>query len=358
MNKNLIFSLFILISLSILILLFYNLTRIFFEPLFWATTISLLTYPLYRKLNSLLKNRSNLSSLLMTLLVTCVLLIPIIFITINLGIEAFDIYETTRDKGEFAHLKENIEKYLKQNDINDILPENLVKQLETKFNMEEIKLSTIISKPIIIISNKIVELIKNALANTYIFALNFVLTIFSLFFFFRDGRKFTTYLLSIIPMNNDEKIRIFTIFSETIHGIALGSLLIAAIQGLLVGLIFLILNIPYPVFAGSISFVLSILPLVGAALVWLPFAIYYLVIGSYIKGLILLVFGAVVISSVDNLIRPIIIGSKLKINTLLLFLSIIGGLEAYGFAGLIIGPLIIALLTSFIELYKTRFISS
>ena len=120
MKKNVIFSLFILISLSILILLFFKMISPFFEPLFWATIISLLTYPLYRKLYFLLKRRKNLCSLLMTLFVTCVILIPIIFIGINLGIEAFDVYEATRDKGDIDKAKNNIEELLGNK--NDLKP--------------------------------------------------------------------------------------------------------------------------------------------------------------------------------------------------------------------------------------------
>ncbi len=356
MNKKLVFDLFILASLIILIYLFVKIASSFLMPIFWAAVLALSTYPIYIKLRKLLKERANLSALLMTLFTSCLILVPVLILLINLGIEAFDFYESTKDKGEIQNLRPNIEKFVSEKRWEKIIPNEVISQLESKFDLEEINISSITNKALIKISNKMLNIFQDAVSNIYLFFLSFGFTIFSLFFFYRDGPSFSKYLVGIVPMKGNDKEKVFSIFAETIKGIVFGSLAIAAVQGVLIGVIFLILSMPYPLFAGAISFILSILPLVGATIVWLPVSIYLLIIGSYTKGIILLVFGAVIISSVDNVLRPIIIGSKLRLNTLFLFISILGGLELFGFSGLLIGPLIVALLISFIEIYKIEII--
>ncbi|MGH7885414.1 MAG: AI-2E family transporter [Thermodesulfobacteriota bacterium] len=357
MNRKIVFDLFILVCLLILLYLLVKLTSSFLIPIFWAAVLALSTYPIYKKLKKILKERANLSALIMTFFTSCLLLVPILFLLINLGIEAFDFYNSTKDKGEIVNLRPNIEKFVSEKKWKHLIPDEIRTQLESKFNIEDIDIASITSKALIKISNKLLNLFQNTISNIYLFILNFGFTVFSLFFFYRDGAAFSKFLIEIVPMKDSDKTRIFSIFAETIKSIVMGSLAIAAVQGILITLIFTVLSMPYPIFSGAISFILSILPLVGATIVWLPVSIYLLIIGSYAKGIILFIFGAVIISSVDNVLRPIIIGGKLKLNTLFLFISILGGLELFGFSGLLIGPLIIALLISFIEIYKIQFIT-
>jgi predicted PurR-regulated permease PerM len=179
--------------------------------------------------------------------------------------------------------------------------------------------------------------------------------VLALFFFFRDGKGICEELITLIPMKESEKIKISTIFSNTIDAVIMGSLAIAVVQGLLVGLIFWVLGISYPVIAGAVSFVLSILPLVGAVIVWAPVGIYLLFTGAIVKGIILLLFGALVISTVDNVLRTLIIGGRVRLPTLFLLLSIIGGIQYFGFSGIVLGPVLLAVFISFIEIYKQTY---
>lgn len=356
MKKKVVFDVFILALMIVLIYLFLKLASSFLMPIFWAAVLALSTYPIYIKLRKILKERANLSAFLMTLFTSCLILVPVLILLINLGIEAYDFYDASQNKSEIKNLKPNIEKFISEEKWKNLIPGEILSQLESRFGLEEINISSITNKALIKTSNKMLNIFQDAISNIYIFFLSFGFTIFSLFFFYRDGPAFSKYIVDIVPMKENDKAKIFNIFAATIKSIVFGSLAVAAVQGVLISIIFIILSMPYPLFAGAISFVLSILPLIGATIVWLPVSIYLLIIGSYTKGIVLLIFGAAVISSVDNVLRPIIIGSKLRLNTLFLFISILGGIELFGFSGLLIGPLIVALLISFVEIYKIEII--
>jgi predicted PurR-regulated permease PerM len=235
------------------------------------------------------------------------------------------------------------------------VPRSILEGLESKFDLGEVNVKSILVKSSTTLSGYLVNLFKGFASNITSLLFSFGIMIFSLFFFFRDGRQMYEKLKYLIPMSEEQKNRTFKVFYNTIDGVVVGSLATAAVQGLLVMMIFLILNISYPVLAGSISFVLSILPLLGATFVWLPVAIFLIATKVYVKGIVLFAFGAIVISMSDNIIRPLIIGGKVKLPTFFLLISIIGGLDYFGFSGVILGPVLLAVFISFIEIYKQEY---
>lgn len=357
MNRKLVFDIFIISALIVLIFLFVKLSSSFLIPFFWAAVLSLSTFPLYRKLKRMMRGSKNFSAFLMTTFTSCIVIIPVIFLLINLGFEAYDLYETAKNDGELKKIKPYVEKYISEKNWERIIPPEIKTQLENRFNIEKIDIASVTQKAAVTVSNKLIDALQNVLSNFYLFILNFAFTVFVLFFMYRDGEAFTQYLKEVIPMKDREKEKVFGIFYDTINSTVIGTVAVSGIQAILITLIFFILGVSFPIFSGALTFVLSFLPFVGAATIWIPVSIFFLVTGSYIKAAVLLLFGAIIISSVDNLLRPIIIGGKLKLNTLFLFISILGGLELIGFSGIIVGPLIVALLISFIEIYKLEFIN-
>jgi predicted PurR-regulated permease PerM len=273
----------------------------------------------------------------MTLLTVWLIVIPLFLLVSSLALEMVDIYSSAKSKGEIDKLASYVSKITESDSLEKILPTSIINGLENKLDLGEVNVKSILVKSSKSISSYLINLF------------------FSLFFFFRDGRQMFEKLKYLIPMSEEQKNRTFKVFHNTIDGVVVGSLATAAVQGLLVLIIFLILGISYPVLAGSISFVLSILPLVGATFVWLPVTIYLLATGVFLKGIVLLVFGIVVISMSDNIIRPIIIGGKVKLPTFFLLLSIMGGLDYFGFSGIILGPVLLAVFMSFIEIYKQEY---
>ncbi|NIP37984.1 MAG: AI-2E family transporter [Candidatus Dadabacteria bacterium] len=355
MTRNEVVSWFFIGIFLYLMYLFIQVIKPFILPLFWAAILTLILYPAHEKLTKLLKNRANLSAIIMTLLTVWLIVIPLFLLVSSLALEMIDIYSSAKSKGDVDKFASFLGRITEFDSLEKILPGSILQGLENKFDLGEVNVKSIVVKSSKSLSGYLVNLFKGFASNVTSMLFSFGIMIFSLFFFFRDGREMFEKLKYLIPMNEEQKNRTFNVFRNTIDGVVVGSLATAAVQGLLVLIIFLILGISYPVLAGSISFVLSILPLVGATFVWLPVSIFLMATGVVTKGIILLVFGVVVISMSDNIIRPMIIGGKVKLPTFFLLISIMGGLDYFGFSGVILGPVLLAVFLSFIEIYKQEY---
>jgi predicted PurR-regulated permease PerM len=174
------------------------------------------------------------------------------------------------------------------------------------------------------------------------FGLNTFIAIFVLFFLLRDGRSMLRRLAVILPLRPGQARRLFSLVKETLHAIVYGTLSMAAIQGTLTGLAFWFLGLTSPVVWGLVATLLAVLPVVGTTCVWLPAACMLLFSGHWIKASVLLIWGAAIVHPVDNLLRPYLIGQRVKLSTLYVFFALLGGLRAFGALGIFIGPLILA----------------
>ena len=355
MTKQQIFTGFFVLIFIFLFYLFYQVLKPFLISLLWAGILALILYPVYERLKILLKNKAGISSLIMTFLTVCIIVIPLILITASLSLEIFDIYKSAQSSGEFEKLGQIAQKFTKLDTLKDLVPSGILEKVVKNFDLGQLDLQEIIIKGVGTMSNYLLGKFQDVARNLTSFIFNSVIMVFALFFFFRDGKGICKELITLIPMKETEKTKISTIFSNTIDAVIMGSLAIAVVQGLLVGLIFWTLGISYPVIAGAVSFVLSFIPLIGPVVVWAPVGIYLLFTGSIVKGIILLLFGALVISTVDNVLRPLIIGGRVKLHTLFLLLSIIGGIQYFGFSGIVLGPVLLAVFISFVEIYKQTY---
>lgn len=355
MNRKEIFGWFFIAIFLYLFYLFFQLIKPYLIPLFWAAMLALVLYPVHERLTKLIRNKAGLSAILMTILTVALVIVPIFLLISKLSIEMFDIYSSAKSKGDIEKLANYITNSLNVETLHRIVPSSILSQLESKFDIGELNFKSILLKGSRELSGFLVNLFKGFASNITSMMFSFAIMVFALFFFFRDGRGMYEKFKYLIPMSDEQKDRTFTVFYNTIDGVVLGSLATAAVQGILVMFIFLVLNLSYPLLAGALSFILSILPLVGAAFVWVPASIYLLITHAYIKGIILILFGGLVISMSDNILRPIIIGGKVKLPTFMLFLSIMGGLSYFGFSGVVLGPILLAVFMSFIEIYKQEY---
>jgi len=174
------------------------------------------------------------------------------------------------------------------------------------------------------------------------FGLNTFIAIFVLFFLLRDGRSMLRRAAVVLPLTPDQVLRLFALVKETLRAIVYGTLAMAAIQGTLTGLAFWFLGLTSPVVWGLLASLLAVLPVVGATLVWLPATCMLLLSGHWIKGVILLIWGIAVVHPVDNILRPYLIGERVKLSTLYVFFALVGGLKTFGGLGVFVGPLILA----------------
>jgi predicted PurR-regulated permease PerM len=180
------------------------------------------------------------------------------------------------------------------------------------------------------------------------------LTLYMFFFLLRDRAAALMTIRSVSPLSRRGMDRLLTRVEDTIFATVYGTLAVSLLQGLLGGLMFWWLDLPAPLFWGLLMALLSIVPMLGSSVIWLPAALILLIGGHWGKALILVLWGGIVVGSVDNLLRPILVGRRLKQHTLVAFLSVVGGLLLFGPSGLILGPLCFTLTAVLLESWRLR----
>lgn len=181
---------------------------------------------------------------------------------------------------------------------------------------------------------------------------NFFFMLILVFFLFRDGEKWAAGLGSLMPLTPAQTARLFRNIADTIIGNVYGIVSVGFIQGVLTGIVVAIVGLPSPLLLGLAAFFASILPVVGAALVWIPAGLYLIFTGAIWKGLFVLLWGAVVISMVDNVVRPWVVSGKVELHPVVLMFVILGGVQVFGFLGLFLGPVVVSVLAAIFHLLR------
>ncbi len=181
-----------------------------------------------------------------------------------------------------------------------------------------------------------------------------VLTFYLLFFFLRDGRAALESIRSLSPLSKTEMSQMFSRVHDTIFATIYGTLAVSAVQGVLGGLMFWALGLSAPLLWGVVMALLAVVPVLGAFIVWVPAVAFLALEGSWGKALILVIWGVLVVGTVDNLLRPIMVGNRLKLHTVLAFLSVVGGIILFGASGLILGPVILTITMVLLEIWTVR----
>ena len=181
-----------------------------------------------------------------------------------------------------------------------------------------------------------------------------VLTFYMLFYFLRDRSAMLDTFRSLSPLSGTDMKRMFDGISDTVHATVYGTFVVSIVQGTLGGLMFWWLGLPSPVLWGVVMALLAVVPVLGAFIVWIPAAIFLLLDGSEGKALLLTIWGAVVVGGIDNLLYPMLVGSRLKMHTIIAFVSIVGGLIVFGPSGLILGPVMFTVTRILLEIWSTQ----
>jgi predicted PurR-regulated permease PerM len=205
---------------------------------------------------------------------------------------------------------------------------------------------------------RILELVANRagsiIAGVFSFVFSLLIMLSILFFLLRDSPSFARALRRVMPFEPEMNRRFMTISSDLVSASVTSTLVISAIQGIITGIVLLVMGVPGAVLWGLMTTILAFLPLVGAALVWAPVAIWLAVAGHLVKGIVLALVGLLILGNVDNVVRPLLLSGKSKINTLVLIISLMGGVSAFGFIGIVLGPLVAVMATAIIESYASR----
>ncbi len=182
----------------------------------------------------------------------------------------------------------------------------------------------------------------------------FFITFFLLFYFLRDRRAVLDALRSLVPLSRIETDEVFQGVEDSIYATIYGTLTVALIQGVLGGLMFWWLGIPAPLVWGVVMAGLAIIPILGAFIVWIPAALFLLAGGYWVKALILSLWGAIAIGLIDNILYPVLVGSRLRLHTVPVFIAVVGGVIVFGTSGVIVGPIILAVTMALVDIWKRR----
>lgn len=315
----------------------------FFSAILWAVILAILFAPLQSFFVKRLKGRSNLAAFLTLSVCILIVIIPVIFV-INSLVQESGMLVTSIKEGKF-----DIGFYLQH--IIDKLPPsllNLLERLGWNFDMVSIKtkLTEVGMKTLSVAGNQVYSIGQVTLQ----LAVSLCVMLYMLFFLLRDGPWMGERVKQAIPLTDDHKSDLFARFSTVIRATVKGNIIVACIQGALGGIALWFYGIQGAILWGCIMAVLSLLPAVGASLVWGPVAIYFLVTGMYWQGITLIIFGALVIGMIDNVLRPILVGKDTKLPDWLILLSTLGGISVFGINGFVLGPLFAAM---FITVWAT-----
>ena len=334
-----------LLLLSIVTIAFGWILLPYAGAIFWGVILAIVFAPVYRWVLHKTKGRATLSSMLVLLLILVIVILPLSLISGALVNQAASVVEMVKAgdvtvAGFFGK-------------VMDVLPAWAISLLD-RFNLTNLaslqdKLTAGVSQVSQVVAVKAI----NIGLYTFDFLTSLGILMYLLFFLLRDGAALTARIRAAIPLSRKYKQRLFNNFTTVIRATVKGNILIAIAQGALGGMIFWFLDVRAALLWGVLMAFLSLLPAIGAALVWAPVAIYFLATGSIWQGVTLIAFGILVIGLVDNLLRPVLVGKDTKMPDYVVLLSTVGGMALFGLHGFVIGPIVAAMFIAAWDLFAT-----
>jgi predicted PurR-regulated permease PerM len=315
----------------------------FYGAVFWAVVLAVIFSPLQRQLALRLGGRGNLSAMITLSLCLVVAVLPVLLIGLMLVQEGADFYHRL-ESGEL-----DIGAYVNQ--FRELLPRFLQRQLDRlgigNFNGLRDRIVSGMLQGSQFLATKAFAIGQN----TFEAVAGFFVMLYLLYFFLRDGYEVARNVRMAIPLGDQHKRRLQIKFTRVVRATVKGNIVVAIVQGALGSLVFWFMDIQSPVFWGVMMAFLSLLPLVGAGLIWGPVALFFVLNGALWEGVGLALFGILVIGLVDNFLRPMLVGKDTRMPDYLVLISTLGGLSLFGLNGFVIGPLIAALFVASWDLF-------
>lgn len=317
----------------------------FYGAVLWGIVFAILLTPSYRWLLRRMRFGHAAAGATMIVIVVVLLILPLMFLTSTLTSEATRVYRMIQS----GDLQPGV--YLRN--LFDALPPWLHDMLERNgfadFEALQVQLSAMMGRVGQILAGHLLNLGQNMLS----FFLSLFVMLYLMYFLLRDGNRIVQAISGAIPMHPDRVAALVERFAVVVRATVKSNLVVAVLQGVLGALIFLVLGIRSPVLWGALMAVLSLLPMVGAILVWLPAALYLISIGAVWKGVVLIAFGMLVIGLVDNVMRPLIVGKDTRLPDYVVLLSTLGGIVLLGVNGFIVGPLVASMFVAAWDIYAS-----
>ena len=351
MEKEKFFKYFLLASTFGLLLVVFYMLLPFLTPILWALIFSFVLYPINLKLKNYVRWRT-VSALILTIFVLLVIVIPfgvLGAIVLNQAIELLsrllNIVQNHSYQEYFQELvnRLRLEKFVEQEDLKRIL-----EYIES----EEFK--SIVGNLIRDLTQRLLQFSTSMLTSVGSFLFKSFVFLITLFFILRDGEKFAKFIERFIPMHREDVYEVFNTVYKTVLATAYGAVAVGIVQGILSAIGYAIAGIKYYPLLGLITFFASFVPPFGAAVVWVPSVVYLFSIQKFKSALFLLFWGVLLVSSIDNLIRPLVMKIGINMPYIVLFFAIVGGLISFGFVGIFLGPIIFTVVFSLFLIYEKR----
>lgn len=349
MKERLFVRLFLLVPSLVVLYFVFQIFRPFILPIALAIVLVSLCYPVFAWIAKVLKGRKNLASLFTCILVVGVIVIPLFLLLLSLAREVGQVYAAFQawleggDAQRFLDIENN--PYLQAG-------MNWLRQYVDLDQVDLVGSLTTSLRALSLFFLRHSTAILGGFANV---VSSFFLMVITMFFLFRDGEWILRLLSSLSPLTTEYEELLVDKFKEVTKATILGSLATALAQGFAGGLLFWILGIPNVIFWASLMALFSLVPLVGTSIVWVPWAAYLAMTGSYARAIILVAVAVLVIGMLDNILRPLFIEGKAGMHTMTVFFSIMGGIAYFGMTGMIFGPIIVSIGLTFVELYRLEF---
>jgi len=334
------------VMLGLVTILFLYLLWPFFFPIFWAAVIAGVFRPLYKRINGKL-NRPNLSTAILFMLIALIILLPAGGVGTLVFNESVQIYEKMKSP-DTKQMERSVYRFIGQIADNSIA---------RAFHINKAFLIAKTTEVAQGITNYIFVNLTQLTQNTLGLLVQFAIMLYTLFFFVRDGDRFLRLGLKLLPFGMGRERFLYDRFITTARSTLKVTLIIGGIQGALGGIVFLVTDIEGALIWGLLMVLMAVVPVVGCSIIWVPAGLLMLFTGHIWEGILILAVGAFVISTVDNLLRPILLGKDVEMHPLLIFLSTLGGIMLFGFSGFVIGPVVTSLLIALWQMYQEFYLT-
>ena len=313
----------------------------FIGVLGWAIVLVIVFYPVHRRLARKIRYRG-LSALLSCLLVILIVILPLSLLTVCVAQEVANVA---------PHLPSQISQFVKT---EAPLIGKISDWLQTRFGIDTLRSQEFLIEQLKRSSEFLLGFSWNLVGNILGGILKAFFVVFTMYYLFRDGEKIVKRLPAALPVSAQQGAAIIARTQEVVSASVYGVVTIATLQGLLGGLAFWLLGIPSPVLWAVLMTFICMIPIAGSFLVWLPLSFYLMATGHWLNAVLLIAWGALVVSTIDNFLRPKLIRNQTKLHELFVFFSVLGGISVFGLLGLVLGPVVLAITLGLLQTFRPQ----
>ena len=324
---------------AIALYLCWLMLRPFMGVLAWAIVLVVVFYPVHERVASRIGRRS------WSALVSCVLVILVVVLPLTL-LAAAVIQEFSK---VVPNLPSNLSQVFSQ---QPAILGRLSEWMQSRFGLDIAGLQDFFIQQFRNLSERLLGASFGLMGNIVSSIVKAFFVVFTMYYLFRDGDKIVNRLPDALPFNREQSEAIILRTKQVVSASVYGVVTIAALQGFLAGLAYWILGIPSPMLWAVLTAFVCMIPIAGSFLVWLPLAIYLMLTGHWTKALLLIIWGALAVSTIDNFLRPKLVGNQTRLHELFIFFSVLGGISVFGLLGIVLGPVVLAITLGLLETFN------